>query len=88
MQLTDIGRVVAVNNSASATITIPLNSTTPFPIGTLINVYSMTTNPVFVAATTGVTLRPANSVRLFSQYTEISLRKRDTNEWVASGNIL
>lgn len=88
LQLSDVGKVVSVNNSASATITIPLNSSVAFPVGTLINVYSMTAQPVFVAATTGVTLRPANSVRLFSQYTEISLRKRDTNEWVASGNII
>jgi hypothetical protein len=90
LQLSDVGKVVSVNNSAPATITIPLNSSVAFPIGTLINVYAMTTQPVFVAAPTGtlVTLRPANSVRLFSQYTEISLRKRDTNEWVASGNLL
>jgi hypothetical protein len=88
LQLSDVGKVVAVNNAATATVTIPLNSAVAFPIGTIINVYSMTAQQVFVAAATGVTLRPANSVRLFSQYTEISLRKRDTNEWVASGNFI
>jgi hypothetical protein len=88
LQLSDIGKVIAVNNSATATVTIPLNSSVAFPIGTLINIYSMTAQQVFVAAATGVTLRPTNSVRVFSQFTEISLRKRDTNEWVASGNIL
>jgi hypothetical protein len=90
LQISDVGKVISVNNSAPATITIPLNSSVTFPIGTLINVYARTTQPVFVAVPTGtlVTLRPANSIRLFSQYTEISLRKRDTNEWVASGNFI
>ena len=88
LQLSDVGKVIAVNNSASATVTVPLNSSVTFPIGTLINVYAMTAQQVIVSAATGVTLRPANSVRLFEQYTEISLRKRDLNEWVVSGNVL
>lgn len=86
--LSDVGKVISVDNSASATITIPLNSSVAFPVGTLINVYARTANPVFVTPATGVTLRPKSNIRLFEQYTEISLRKRDTNEWVASGNIL
>jgi hypothetical protein len=86
--LGDVGKVISVNNSASGTITIPLNSSVAFPVGTLINVYARTDQPVFVTPATGVTLRPKSNIRLFEQYTEISLRKRDTNEWVASGNIL
>jgi hypothetical protein len=86
----DINKVVAVNNPAPATITIPLNASVEFPIGTLINIYSMTANRVTVFPATGVTLRPtnSNSLFLFDQYTEISLRKRSGNEWVASGNFL
>jgi hypothetical protein len=86
--LGDAGKVISVNNSASATITIPLNSSVAFPVGTLINVYARTAQPVFVTPATGVILRPKSNIRLFEQYTEISLRKRNTNEWVASGNIL
>lgn len=90
LQPSDVGKVVAVNNSSSATITIPLNSSTQpaIPVGTLINVYAMTAQQVFVSAATGVVLRPDTSVRLFEQYTEISLRKRGLNEWVISGNVL
>jgi hypothetical protein len=91
LALSDTSKVVAVNNSADATITIPLNTSVAFPIGTLINIYSMTANRVTVAPATGVTLRPvgsSSSIYLFDQYTEISLRKRATNEWVASGNFL
>lgn len=91
LALSDVSKVVAVNNSANATITIPLNNSVAFPVGTLINIYAMTANRVTVAPAVGVTLRPvgsSSSIYLFDQYTEMSLRKRDTNEWVASGNFL
>lgn len=88
LALSDVSKVVSVNNSATATITIPNSSSVDFPIGTLINVYAQTANTVFVSGAVGVTLRPTQTIQLFEQYTEISLRKRGTNEWVASGNIL
>lgn len=88
----DQSKVISVSTAAATTITIPLNSasTGNFPIGTIINIYSQTDSDVFVAAAVGVALRPFenNRIKLFGKYTEISLRKRDDNEWVASGNIL
>ena len=88
LALSDVSKVVSVNNSATATITIPNSSSVDFPIGTLINVYAQTANTVFVSAAVGVALRPTQTIQLFEQYTEISLRYRGGNEWVASGNIL
>lgn len=94
LALSDVSKVVAVNSASTTTVTIPLNSATAFPIGTILNVYAVGTGEVRVAASTGVTLRPYGTgsgdgtIKLYSQYTEISLRKRDTNEWVASGNFL
>lgn len=90
LKLSDAGKVVVASNTSNATaITVPTSSVA-FPIGTIINVYSTTPRDVVVVGAVGVTLRPflSNSLKLFGQYTEISLRKRSTNEWVASGNVL
>jgi len=90
LALSDVSGVVAVNSSSVSTVTIPLNSATEFPIGTILNIYAVGTGEVRVEPDTGVTLRPfgSSTIKLYAQYTEISLRKRGTNEWVASGNFL
>jgi hypothetical protein len=91
LQLSDVGKVVSASNTNNSTlITVPTNSAVAFPLGTIINIYSSTPQNVVVLGAIGVTVRPfaSNSFRLFGQYTEVSLRKRATNEWVASGNII
>ena len=80
--------IAVAGYSSDITITIPTNFEVPIPVGTLINVYAAGTAPVIISSATGVGFRPSSSVRLFEQYTEVSLRKRDLNEWVISGNFL
>jgi hypothetical protein len=84
LSLSDINKVISMNNSNSASVTIPTNSTVEFPIGTVINVYRQGTASVVIQGS-GVTIR--NSGSMNDQYAEISLRKRDTNEWVLVGNV-
>jgi hypothetical protein len=86
LELTDINKVVAMTNTESATVTVPFNGTVDFPIGSVVNVYRAGTGAVTIAPDSGVTVR--NAGNLYEQYTEISLRKRASNEWVASGNII
>ena len=86
LELLDVNRVVAMNNTTPATVTVPFNTTVNFPTGSVVNIYRANTGDVTIAAATGVTIR--NSGKLYEQYTEVSLRKRGTNEWVASGNII
>jgi hypothetical protein len=86
LALSDVNKVIAVNNTSPANITIPTNAAVAFPIGSVINVYSMTLNNVSIIGSSGVTIRNAGTI--VQQYTEISLRKRGTNEWVLSGNVI
>jgi hypothetical protein len=86
LQLSDRNKVVAMNNPSTATVTVPTNAAVPFPIGSIVNVYAMSNQTLNIAGASGVTVR--NSGRLFERYVEISLRKRATDEWVASGNII
>ena len=84
--LTDDGKVIECNNSSAMTLTIPTNASVAFEVGTVINVYAMTTNAVTIAGDTGVTVRNAGIIA--DQYVEVSLRKRATDEWVATGNLI
>lgn len=86
LQLTDRNKVVAMNNSSAAVVTIPANETAAFPIGSIVNVYAMSNQTITIAGASGVTVR--NAGQLFERYVEVSLRKRASNEWVASGNII
>jgi len=89
LQLSDRNKVVAMNNPAPAIVRIPTHESmgaNPFPIGSIVNVYAMSNQTITIAGASGVTVR--NAGRLFERYVEISLRKRDIDEWVASGNIV
>ena len=86
LELADLNRVVAMDNTTAATVTVPFNTTVNFPVGSVVNIYRANTGDVTITPATGVTIR--NAGNLYEQYTEVSLRKRGTNEWVASGNII
>jgi hypothetical protein len=87
LALSDVNKVVAMNNSVAADLTVPNNTSVAFPVGSVINVYRMTDSEVtIVPADETVVIR--NAGLIYQQYTEISLRKRAINEWVASGNIV
>jgi hypothetical protein len=77
--LADAGKVVPMNKTGTGTLTIPLNVTVPFPVGTVLYVYNMSADAVTVAAAGGVELRNGGTV---AQYAQVTLRKRATNEWV------
>lgn len=86
LQLSDRNKVVAMNNASAAVVTVPTNASVAFPIGSIVNVYAMSNQTITIAGASGVTVR--NAGRLFERYVEVSLRKRATDEWVASGNIV
>lgn len=85
--LADAGRVVEMSNASANTLTVPPNSAVAFPIGTLIEVYQVSTGQTTIAGGSGVTLRAPNGAKLASQYATASLRKRGTDEWVVAGDL-
>lgn len=84
LTIEDDSKVVLMNPATSATLTVPNNTSVPFDVGTVINVYNTSSNPVTITGASGVTVRNSGSLE---QYGEISLRKRATNEWVVAGNL-
>lgn len=79
----DVGQVVEAANASASTFTIPPNSQVPYQIGAVINFYAAGAGGLTIAAGSGVTIR--NNASALTQYQEVSLRKRGTDEWVRIG---
>ncbi|MDX1407033.1 MAG: hypothetical protein R3330_02840 [Saprospiraceae bacterium] len=89
--LADANSVIEMNSGSGTTVTIPPNSSVAFEIGTIIIVFRMGTGTVTIAPGAGVTLWSSDGVttsrQLAGQYSEASVRKRDTNIWVVAGDL-
>lgn len=89
LAITDSGTVQICTNTSAATITIPLNSSVPFPIGTRIIVRKSTLLAVTLAWISGVSVLDENGVTL--TLTDIAnfviLRKSGTDTWICQQSI-
>jgi len=80
LALTDQDKVVACNNPAAITVTIPLNSSVAFPIGAVVSIFRLSSSStVTLAASGGVTVSKTGT---FAAGEEIMVRKRAENSWV------
>lgn len=84
LALADADKVVLMNKTGVATLTVPTNASVEFPIGTIIGVYNTSSDAVTIAGDGGVVVRNAGSL---AQYGEVSLRKRGADEWVLAGAV-
>lgn len=81
--LGDAGQVVEAAAAGASTFTIPPNSSVAYPVGSVINFYAAGLGGLTIAAGAGVTIR--NNTTALTQYQEVSVRKRATDEWVRIG---
>lgn len=88
LALTDVAKVVTLDNAAGITLTVPANSSTAFPIGTQIVITQLGAGQVTVSPSGGVTVNAYSSAtKLSGQYAAATLVKLDTDEWLLIGNI-
>jgi hypothetical protein len=80
--LSDAGKVVTMDNTSSATITIPPNSSVAFPTGTIIKIARINTGSVALTAGAGVTLTGNTSTGAMFAGEELICRKRSTDTWL------
>jgi hypothetical protein len=78
----DQDKIVLMNKTGAATLTVPTNAAVAFSIGTIIGVYNISSDVVTIAGDAGVIVRNVGNL---AQYGEVSLRKRATDEWVLAG---
>jgi hypothetical protein len=85
--LTDQFSYQACSNGSTQTLTIPLNSVIPFPIGTTIEIGQQGAGQVVMAATGGVTLNSVvgSAPKSFAQYVPFSIKKVSVDTWIAYG---
>lgn len=89
LALADANEVIEMNSASPNNLTVPLNSTAAFPIGTTIDVIQYGAGQTTIVAASGVTIRSkANALKLSDQYSGATLYKRGTNEWVVIGDLV
>ncbi len=88
LSLADLGKIVEVDAIAATNVTIPLDATVAFPIGTTINLAQFNIGQVTILAASGVTILSSGSrYKLTEQYSLCSLIKKGTNQWYLSGDL-
>jgi len=88
LALGDSNDLVEMNVATANNLTVPLNSSVAFPIGTKIDIAQYGAGQTTVVATSGVTVRSAGgALKLAVQYSGASLVKIGTDEWYLFGDI-
>lgn len=86
--LSDAGKLVTMSSASALTLTIPLNASVAFPIGTCIYVSQAGAGTVTIAGAGGVTLvNPFSSFTTAAQYAEVRLLKTNTDTWRINGEV-
>ena len=88
--IADDTSLITLANASAIAVTIPLNSSVPFPIGSCVDLVQFGAGQVTVSGASGVTLvstggtsaTPKTSV----QNSAITLRKLGTDSWIAIGD--
>lgn len=87
--LSDARCLITMNNAAANTLTIPLNASVAFPVGTTISVEQLGAGKTTIAATGGVTLNYLSTLTaaIVGQYGVAQLIKTGTDTWTLFGAI-
>ena len=86
--LTDGGKVVEMTSASANTLTIPLNASAAFAVGTSIFVLQAGAGQTTIAGAAGVTVNSYVGLKLIGQWAGCTLIKRATNTWVAVGGLV
>lgn len=85
--LSDLAKLIVVNSSSTANITVPADNTVNFDIGDRIDVVTVNTGSVSFVANSGVTVNGTPGLNLRTQYSGATLVKLATNTWVVMGDL-
>lgn len=87
--LSDAGKTIEMNVGSANNLTVPLNSSVAFPIGTQIDAIQYGAGQTTIVATSGVTIRSQSGyLKIGVQYSAVTLIKIATNEWYCIGNLV
>jgi hypothetical protein len=84
--LADAGKLVELNNASAISLTVPLNSSVAFPVGTQIHLLQTGAGQVNVSGG-GIALNATPGTKLRTQWSSATLIKRATDTWVLIGDL-
>ncbi len=89
IQLSDLGKLVEIDNATACTLTVPTNASVAFAVGDRIDVLQVGAGQVTITPVSGtVTINGYDGgLKLNGQWAAATLIKRATNTWVAVGNL-
>jgi hypothetical protein len=85
--LTDVSKLITLNNASGITMTIPLNSSVAFPTGTVLYFAQLGAGQVGFTGSSGVTLNSTPGRFMRTQYSTASAIQLSTNVWLLSGDL-
>ena len=85
--LADSGKTIEMTKATATTLTIPANTATAFPVGTVINLSQLGAGQVTVAITTDTLNSAGSIVKLTGQYSMATLYKRTSTQWILAGDL-
>jgi len=85
--LADKNKIVEMNVGSANNLTVPLNSSVEFPVGSQINILQVGVGQTTIVATAGVTINSTPGLKMRAQFSYATLIKRATNTWVLVGDI-
>ena len=88
--IADDTSLITLANASAIAVTIPLNSSVPFPIGSCVDLVQFGAGQVTVSGASGVTLVSTGATsatpKTRVQNSAITLRKLGTDSWIAIGD--
>ncbi len=87
LALTDDGTIVQMNVASGNNLTVPLNSSVAFPIGTQIIIQQQGAGQTTIVATGGVTLNATPGLKLRTQNSGAVCIKYSTDAWFVFGDL-
>jgi hypothetical protein len=87
--LSDKDKLIEMNSSSGNTLTVPLNSSQAFPVGSQINILQTGTGQTTIAPVDGgVTINATPGLKLRARWSSATLIKRAENVWVLVGDLV
>ena len=86
--LTHRDSLIEIDSTSATTLTIPLDSTVNYPVGTTIDILQTNTGQVTIAPVSGsVTVNATPGLKLRTRWSSATLLKRAANTWVVYGDL-
>ena len=89
LTLDDANNIIEMNVASANTVTVPLDSSVNFPVGTQIDVVQIGAGQTEIVAASGVTISSRrSSTKIFKQYGKVTLYKSAANTWSLEGDLV